>query len=118
MFEFSRPDVTNEGWHTWPTGEVSQALVRASHSRRFLDVHAAAELAAAPDDVAVFRLAPVVRDLVESLLRNGEADELRESLVIYALSRVDWLQLAQSVVEGVAPEDELDRGQPLAACAS
>jgi hypothetical protein len=118
MFEFSRPDVTGEGWHTWPTGEVSQALVRATHSRRLLDVRAAAELAAAPDDVAVFRLAPVMRDLVESLVRSGEAEELRESLVIYALSRVDWLQLAQSVVEGMAPEDELDRSQGLAACAS
>jgi hypothetical protein len=60
----------------------------------------------------------VVRDLVESLVRSGEADELRESLVTYALSRVDWLQLAQSVVEGMAPEDELERLQVLAACAS
>ena len=118
MFEFSRPDVTGEGWHTWPTGQVSQALLRASHSRRLLDRHAATALAAAPEDVAVFRLAPVVRDLVESLLRSGEADELRESLVTYALSRVDWLQLAQSMVEGLAPEDELERIQARAACAS
>src|SRR5438093_842213 len=118
MFEFSRPDVTGEGWHTWPTGQVSQALLRASHSRRLLDTHGAAALAAAPEDVAVLRLAPVVRDLVESLVRSGEADELRESLVTYALSRVDWLQLAQSVVEGMAPEDELDRTQVRAACAS
>ena len=118
MFEFSRPDVTGEGWHTWPTGQVSQALLRASHSRRLLDTHAATALAAAPEDVAAFRLAPVVRDLVEGLVRGGEADELRERLVTYALSRVDWLQLAQSVVEGLAPEDELERTQALAACAS
>src|SRR2546430_5448078 len=118
MSDFSRPDVTGEGWHTGPTGQVSQALLRASHSRRLLDEHAAMALAAAPEDVAVFRLAPVVRDLVGSLVRSGEADELRESLVTYALSRVDWLQLAQSVVEGMAPEDELELIQVLAACAS
>jgi hypothetical protein len=118
MFEFSRPDVTDEGWHTWPTEQVSQALLKASNSRRVLDVHAATMLTAAPEDVVVFRLAPVVRDLVESLVRGGEADQLRESLVIYALSRVDWLQLAQSVVEGMAPEDGLERIQVLAACAS
>jgi hypothetical protein len=118
MFEFSRPDITGEGWHTWPTGKVSQALLRAPHSRRLLDVRAAAELAAAPHDVAVFRLAPVVRDLVESLVRSGQADQLRESLVTYALSRVDWLQLAQSVVEGMAPEDELEDIEALAASAS
>lgn len=117
MFEFSRPDVTGEGWHTWPTGEVSQALLRAPHSRRLLDAHAATALAAIPEDVAVFRLAPVVRDLVESLVRSGEADKLRESLVTYALSRVDWLQLAQSVVEGMAPEDELQFTEACAACA-
>jgi hypothetical protein len=81
-------------------------------------VGAAAELVAAPADVAVFRLAPVVRDLVESFVGNGEADDLRESLVTYALSRVDWLQLAQSIVEGLAPEDELERIPVLAACAS
>jgi hypothetical protein len=118
MFEFSRPDVTDQGWHTWPTEQVSQALLRASHSRRLLDAHAATELAAAPEDVAVFRLAPVVRDLVESLVRSGDADELCERLVTYALSRVDWLQLAQSVVEGMTPEDELERVQVLTACAS
>src|SRR5690348_9309828 len=99
MFEFSRPDVTDQAWHTWPTEQVSQTLRRPARSRSFLAAHAAARLAGAPKDVAVIRLAPVVRDIVESLVRSGQADELRESLVTYALSRVDWLQLAQMVID-------------------
>lgn len=119
MFEFSRPDVTDQGWHTWPTQEVCRALRRPSDSRSFLDTHAAARLAGSPKDVAVIRLAPVVRHIVEGLVGSGQADELRESLVTYALSRVDWLQLAQMVIEEMAFEDPEPMGfQVLEACAS
>ena len=73
--------------------------------------HAAARLAGFPKDVAVIRLAPVVRHIVEGLVGSDQADELRESLVTYALSRVDWLQLAKMVIDGMALEDEPERSR-------
>jgi hypothetical protein len=106
MLVVSRPDTTNEGWNTWPTEQVSHALVqdRRGHSR--LRAHAIATLAREEADVAAISLVPLIRELVEDALTRGEAEQLRESLLAFALSRVDWLQLAQAEVEGAIPEDE------------
>jgi hypothetical protein len=49
---------------------------------------------------------PVIRELVKRAVTEGEAERLRDSLVAFALSRVDWLQLAQAEIEAAAPEDE------------
>jgi hypothetical protein len=42
-----------------------------------------------------------MRAAVENPLGSGWADELRDNLVSFALSRVDWLQLAHTEVERV-----------------
>jgi hypothetical protein len=106
MFVVSRPDTTNEGWNTWPTEQVSHALVRDQRTHGRLRAHAIATLAREQADVATVRLAPLIRELVEGALIRGEAEPLRQSLLAFALSRVDWLQLAEAEVEGAIPEDE------------
>jgi hypothetical protein len=105
MLEFSRPDVTTEGWHTWPTEKVSHVLVRETRLRAAVQAHAAVVLKTMPPEVASLALAPTVRDVIESGLRCGEAEELRERLMTFALSRVDWLQLAAAEIEAATPED-------------
>jgi hypothetical protein len=105
MFEFSRPDVTTEGWHTWPTEKVSHVLVRDKRLRSAVQAHAAVILETMPPDVAALALVPTVRDAIESGLSCGEAEELRESLMTFALSRVDWLQLAAAEIEAGTPEE-------------
>jgi hypothetical protein len=87
MLEFSRPDVTTEGWHTWPTEKVSHVLVRDPRSRAAVQAHAAVVLETMPPDVAALALVPTVRDVIESGLRYGEAEELRESLMTFAQLR-------------------------------
>jgi hypothetical protein len=104
MFTLSRPDVTNEGWHTWPTEEVSHVLARRPQIRSALHEHLAEAVAGAQDEVAAFKLAPSIRRVVEAAVREGEVPELRERLITYALSRVDWLQLAEALVEAASPE--------------
>lgn len=106
MFVATRPDTTNEGWNSWPTEKVSHALVSSLPARACMRTHATELLAEAPADVVALRLAPIIRELVEDAVRQGRAERLRESLVAYALSRVDWLQLAQAEVEATVPEDE------------
>jgi hypothetical protein len=105
MHEFSRPDVTTEGWHTWPTEKASHLLVRDPRLRATVQAHAAVVLETMPPDVAALALVPTVRDVIESGLRYGEAEELRESLMTFALSRVDWLQLAAAEIEAATPEE-------------
>jgi hypothetical protein len=102
----STPDTTNEGWNSWPTERVSHALVRDQRAHARIGARATAEVARAPADIAAFRLAPVIRETIEDLLGNAAADELRESLVTFALSRVDWLQLAEAAIEATVAEDE------------
>jgi hypothetical protein len=106
MFAVSRPDTTNEGWNTWPTEQVSHALVQDRRAHGRLQAHAIATLAGEPPETAAARLAPLIRELVEGALTRGEAEPLRESLLAFALSRVDWLQLAEAAVEGAIPEEE------------
>jgi hypothetical protein len=106
MLAVSRPDTTNEGWNTWPTEQVSHALVQDQSRHGSLRAHAIATLAREEADVAAVRLVPLIRALVEDALTSGEAEQLRESLLAFALSRVDWLQLAQAEVEASIPEDE------------
>jgi hypothetical protein len=48
----------------------------------------------------------VIRGLVEGALTRGEAERLRDSLVAFGLSRVDWLQLALAEVDATIPDDE------------
>ncbi len=106
MFDMARPDVTTEGWNTWPTEKVSRTLMRDVRSRSTVREHAAKAIAALPSNVAALTIAPLIRDRVESLVRSGEAEELRDSLITFALSRVDWLQLAQAEVEAALPEED------------
>jgi hypothetical protein len=112
MFEMARPDVTTEGWNTWPTEKVSRTLMRDVCSRSTVREHTAKAIAALPSDVAALTIAPLIRDRVESLVRSGEAEELRDSLITFALSRVDWLQLAQAEVEAALPEGDEPAIQP------
>jgi hypothetical protein len=120
MFEASRPDVTTEGWNTWPTEKVSHALVRDPRSHSFAREHAATALTVMAPDVAALTLAPTIRNHVESVVRSGEAEELHESLITFALSRVDWLQLARAEIEAALPEEAEPASEvpPLAAAAS
>jgi len=104
MFTLSRPDVTNEGWHTWPTEKVSHTLVRRPRIRSSITARLAAEIGNPSDDAAAFRVAPAVRGIVEAAVRDGEVPELREHLITYALSRVDWLQLAEALIEAMVHE--------------
>jgi hypothetical protein len=106
MCAVSRPDTTNGGWNTWPTEQVSHALVQDRRGHGRLRAHAIATLAREEADVAAVRLVPLIRGLVEDALTRGEAEKLREGLLAFALSRVDWLQLAQAEVEASIPEDE------------
>lgn len=106
MFEALRPDVTTEGWNTWPTERVSRALVRDPRSRSLAREHAANALTVMAPDVAALTLAPTIRDHVERVVRSGAAQELRNSLITFALSRVDWLQLAQAEVEAALSEED------------
>jgi hypothetical protein len=106
MFTVSRPDTTNEGWNSWPTEKVSHALVRDRRVRGRVEANRIAMLTNASADVAALELAAVIRQLVEGVLKRGEAEELREELVAFALSRVDWLQLAQAQVDAAITEDE------------
>jgi hypothetical protein len=50
-------------------------------------------------------LAPAIQDIIQVALRSGDAEELRETLITFALSRVDWLQLAQAEIEAAIPEE-------------
>jgi hypothetical protein len=106
MLDVARPDTTNEGWNTWPTEKVSHALVRNGRIHGRVRACAIAALAKEAEDVAALRLVPVIRELVERAVTQGEAERLRDSLVAFALSRVDWLQLAQAEIEAASPEDE------------
>lgn len=99
MFGISRPDTTNEGWNTWPTEKVSHALVRKPRLRAVLQDEASHAVTTAPTEVALLGLADRIRDLVEEEVASGSDADLEESLLAYALSRVDWLQLAQSQIE-------------------
>ena len=69
-----------------------------------LAAQAAGIAATVPAEVAALRLASRTRDLVEKEVREGDASELCEELLTYALSRVDWLQFAQAQIEAAAPE--------------
>jgi hypothetical protein len=80
-------------------------LVRETRLRAAVQAHAAGVLKTMPPEVASLALAPTVRDVIESGLRCGEAEELRERLMTFALSRVDWLQLAAAEIEAATPED-------------
>lgn len=102
----ARPDTTNEGWNTWPTEQVSHALVQDRHAQGRLRAHAIATLTREQADIATARLAPLIREVVEGALMRGEAEQLRQSLLVFALSRVDWLQLAEAQIEAAVPEDE------------
>jgi hypothetical protein len=101
----ARPDTTNEGWNTWPTEKVSHALVkdRAAHAR--VREHTTQLLSQAPADLAALSLASLIRGVVESALEEDGAEQLRESLVAFALSRVDWLQLAQAELDTAIAQD-------------
>ena len=118
MFDMPRPDVTTEGWNTWPTEKVSRTLMRDARSRSTVHEHAVKAIAALPSDFAALSLAPLIRDRVERLVRGGEAKELRDSLITFALSRVDWIQLAQAEVEAALPEDDEPALQPRVVIAS
>jgi hypothetical protein len=107
MFSATRPDTTTEGWNSWPTQEVSHALVVDPGARGRLRACAIATLASEPADVAALRLAPAIHELVVSAVTRGEAEHLRDGLVAFALSRVDWLQLAQAEIEAAIPEDDV-----------
>src|SRR5689334_691338 len=98
MFVVSRPDTTNEGWNTWPTEKVSHALVSDQRATALIRALARAALQQAPADIAAIKLAPAIREAVEDAIKHGDAERLRDSLVAFALSRVDWLQLAESQV--------------------
>jgi hypothetical protein len=105
MSALSRPDTTNEGWNTWPTEKVSHALVNDRRASTQINELATAALRTVPADVAALKLAPLIRETVEETLRHGDAERLRDSFVDFALSRVDWLQLAQSQVEAAAGDE-------------
>lgn len=106
MFGLCRPDVTTEGWNTWPTEKVSRTLVRDVRLRSIAQEHAANALTTMAPDVAALALAPTIGEHVERLVRSGEAQELHDSLITFALSRVDWLQLANAEVEAALPEED------------
>jgi hypothetical protein len=105
MFGVSAPDTTNEGWNTWPTEKVSHALVNDRRAMTHMRALTTSALENAPADVAALRLAPVIREAVEEFLSHGGGERLRDSLVAFALSRVDWLQLAESQVEAAADKE-------------
>jgi uncharacterized protein YidB (DUF937 family) len=104
MFTLSRPDVTDEGWHTWPTEKASHALARNPQIRSAIEAQVVEQLEGTSRDVAAFRLAPLVREVIDAAVRDGEAPELNDGLISYGLSRVDWLQLADALVEAALPE--------------
>ena len=104
MFVVCRPDTTNEGWNSWPTEKVSHALVRDRRRSERIGAQADSLLREVSADVAALRLAQVIRDVMDEALAHDEADRLRDTLVAFALSRVDWLQLAQAQLEARAPE--------------
>lgn len=99
MFVSFRPDVTNEGWNTWPTEVVSHALARRGPLWAALQTDIEGAHESGPPEVAALRLASGIRSLIEDAVRDGDARDLRESLITYGLSRVDWLQLAQAQIE-------------------
>lgn len=105
MLVTARPDITTEGWNTWPTERVSRALVRDPRSRSLAREQAAEALTVMAPNVAALTLAPTIRDHIESVVRSGEAEELRDNLITFALSRVDWLQLAHAEIEAALPEE-------------
>jgi hypothetical protein len=107
MSGVSRPDTTNEGWNTWPTEKVSHALVNNRHASTRIRALATRTLERAPADLAALRLAPIIRQAVEGVLSSDDGERLQDSLVMFALSRVDWLQLAQSQIEAVADDEAL-----------
>ncbi len=113
MLRLSAPDTTNEGWNTSPTEKVSHALVADQRATTRIRSLATAALHDASSDVAALRLAPIIREAVEDALSDGGAMALRDSLIAFALSRVDWLQLAQSQLEAAA-DDEVLPGVPTA----
>jgi hypothetical protein len=49
----------------------------------------------------------VSHTLVNDPRVRGDAEGLRESLVAFALSRVDWMQLAEAEIAAAIPEDEV-----------
>jgi hypothetical protein len=97
MFESLRPDVTDEGWNTWPTQAASHALAQQAQLRVALQKCLDDALLTSPREVAALQLASEIRRLIEDAARNGDDGALRENLT-YALSRVDWLQLAQAQI--------------------
>jgi hypothetical protein len=105
MLEPLRPDVTTEGWNTWPTEKVSHALVRDPRTCAIVKREAAKALRSVPPDVAAYSLAPTIRRIVDGAMRTGEAEDLRDNLLTFALSRVDWLQLARAEIEAATPEE-------------
>lgn len=104
MFAISRPDTTDEGWNSWPTEKVSHALVRKPPLRAATTRATLKAATAGPTEAAVFQLASQIRGLVEQCVRQGDAPDLREYLVAYALSRVDWFQLADAHLESAVAE--------------
>jgi hypothetical protein len=107
MLDMLRPDTTEDGWNTWPTERVSYAMREdPSVWRDVISIHVASELQGSCVDVAAVRLGRIMRTLVERAVKIGEAERLREDLVRFALSRVDWFQLAHASIEDALPDDE------------
>jgi hypothetical protein len=118
MFEPLRPDVTTEGWNTWPTEKVSHALVRYPVTYANLKREAAEALTSVPPNVAAYSVVPTIRHIVEAALQTAEAEDLRDELLTFALSRVDWLQLAQAQIEAEISEEAEPRSRLVAMSAS
>jgi hypothetical protein len=107
MLEMLRPDTTEDGWNTWPTERVSYSM-RDDPSvwRDVIRIHVASELQGSCADVAAVRLGRLMRTLVERAVKAGEAGQLQEDLLRFALSRVDWFQLAQMSIADALPDDQ------------
>ena len=108
MIESLRPDTTDEGWNTWPTEQVSHTLSRDPFWSELIQSHVENELADKSADAASMTVALIIRKLTEGIVSTGEADELRTNLLTFALSRVDWFQLAQSRIADAVPEEPID----------
>ena len=107
MLEMLRPDTTEDGWNTWPTERVSYAIREdPSAWREVLKVHVASEMQGSSADAAAMKLGRIMRTLVQRAVQAGEAKQLQEDLLCFALSRVDWFQLARTSIEDALPDDQ------------
>jgi hypothetical protein len=102
-----RPDATSECWNSWPTEKVGQALADVPFWCELIQAHVVNELREGSVDAAAVRVAHAIRRLVEDALKSGDAEELKDRLVTFALSRVDWFQLAQRRIERASPSEPI-----------